>query len=79
MYCTGAVTFISFIIFGLIPILGYIIFPAALQNADMTAAEKENIYFIAASVLTVITMFILGAMKVRKNKQQQQNPIPLYI
>lgn len=53
----GAVTFASFVVFGLVPLLSYAIFAAAdlnLQTQDL---------FTIACVLTVISLFILGAIK----------------
>ena len=53
----GFVTFCSFILFGLVPLLTYLI--ARLSNvvADQT--------FLFASILTGLTMFLLGAAKIK--------------
>lgn len=52
----GFVTFISFILFGLIPLIGYVIFSSTGMN--------DFQLFIVAIVLTAITLFFLGAVKV---------------
>lgn len=54
------VTFFSFTVYGLIPLLAYVVtafFPAILDQA-----------FLTASILTGITLFILGATKSRLTK-----------
>merc|ERR1719231_1402296 len=58
----GAITFTSFVIFGLVPLLGYLILfsiPGYTQQ-DM---------FIAACILTALTLFALGAIKTKVTKQ----------
>ncbi|TMW66826.1 hypothetical protein Poli38472_011942 [Pythium oligandrum] len=53
----GIVTFASFMIFGVIPLLSYLVnlIPGLKMGADAT--------FNASCVLTVITLFLLGAVK----------------
>ena len=53
----GIVTFISFALFGLIPLLAYVV-------ARMMPSLPVNT-FVAACVLTAATLFALGAIKVR--------------
>lgn len=53
----GAVTFSAFVVFGLVPLLSYAIFQAA--NLDLQTQDL----FIIACVLTVISLFVLGAIK----------------
>lgn len=53
----GIITFVSFMIFGVIPLLSYLVnlIPSLRMSADVT--------FNASCVLTVITLFLLGAVK----------------
>ena len=53
----GIVTFVSFALFGVIPILAYVM-------ARPVTFFRENT-FVLASVLTGLTLFTLGAVKVR--------------
>ena len=53
----GLVTFCSFIVFGFIPLLTYLV--ARISNV---VAEQT---FLFASILTGITMFLLGAAKIK--------------
>jgi DNA damage-binding protein 1 len=53
----GTIMFCSFIFFGLMPLLGYIIFPAVLPDLS-----SPRLFQIACAV-TVVTLFALGAMK----------------
>lgn len=54
----GAVTFISFIIFGTVPLLSYLIFHGLDVNDDGTDWK-----FIIAIILTCVCLFIMGAVK----------------
>ena len=54
----GLVMFGSFITFGAIPLISYIIVEAAADEPD------DVIPFIIACILTAITMFVLGLVKV---------------
>jgi hypothetical protein len=56
------VTFISFVIFGMIPILSYIV-AAAVTGLHNTAAGFDA-PFIVAVILTATTLFVLGAITV---------------
>ena len=59
----GAVTFISFIIFGTIPLLSYLftlLFRHEIEN-------DANVDFITAIVLTCCSLFGMGAVKGRVN------------
>ena len=51
----GLVTFTSFVVFGVIPLLGYV----AFAGTDFTS----EVLFIIACVLTAIMLFTLGALK----------------
>lgn len=52
----GLITFTSFVVFGVIPLLGYV----AFAGSDFS----ETTLFIIACVLTAIMLFTLGALKV---------------
>ncbi len=54
---SAAVTFIAFIIIGFIPLIAYIFIPSTPGNSDML--------FFTTSVLTLIALFIVGAIKSR--------------
>lgn len=54
----GLVTFLSFLLFGSVPLWGYVIF----QVADV---DNKDTMFAIACVLAACTMFALGAVKVR--------------
>lgn len=51
----GLITFSSFVLFGVIPLLGYV----AFAGSDMS----DNTLFIIACVLTAVMLFTLGALK----------------
>jgi DNA damage-binding protein 1 len=57
-YIDGLVTFCSFVTFGFVPLLGYII----LYSIDL-GENKDTTLFILACVLTGIMLFVLGALK----------------
>jgi VIT1/CCC1 family predicted Fe2+/Mn2+ transporter len=59
----GAITFAAFAIFGLIPLLAYII--VAIVGGDVNAAVGFDLPFILAIILTAITLFALGAITSR--------------
>jgi hypothetical protein len=54
------VTFGSFVAFGIVPLLSYVV---SLMPGFTMSADTQ---FWAACVLTVITLFILGLLKVRR-------------
>jgi len=58
----GCVTFLSFIIFGFIPVFTYIIFYAAGDTSDRDA-------FITTCFITAIAMFLLGFFQAKIGKQ----------
>lgn len=51
------VTFVSFLVFGFIPLLAYVI--------SAFVPQINNITFMLASILTGMTLFLLGALKVK--------------
>ena len=53
----GLVTFCSFVMFGFIPLITYLLARVSANVAEQT--------FIFASVLTAVTMFLLGAAKIK--------------
>lgn len=53
----AVVTFISFLIFGFIPLIAYVL--------SIFIAGMESLTFIIACILTAATLFILGALKVK--------------
>lgn len=57
--CPGGVTFVSFLIFGSVPLWGYVIISAA--GSDIST----DLMFVIACILAGLTMFALGAFKVR--------------
>lgn len=59
---SGLVMFISFMVFGLIPLLGYIILPSI--DPDL-ARDEPHILFTFACVVTGIALFLLGVYKSR--------------
>ena len=56
----GIVTFISFLLFGSVPLLGYVI----LQIFDVDFDENSNVTFLLCIALSVTTLMILGFVKV---------------
>ena len=53
----AVVTFISFLVFGFIPLGAYVL--------SLFIASMESWTFIIACILTATTLFILGALKVK--------------
>jgi len=58
-YKDGAVTFLSFLVFGMMPLLGYIIVPLATPDAS------SQVLFATACVMTLAVLFGLGSFKSR--------------
>lgn len=58
-YKEGFVTFCSFLLFGTIPLLGYIMIPLIIQDVS------HNILFFTACLMTSLTLFIVGTIKSR--------------
>ena len=54
---SGAICFVSFLVNGLVPLLGYVAFMPA-------GFEKETLFYISCS-LTATMLFVLGAVKSR--------------
>jgi DNA damage-binding protein 1 len=63
---SGFVTFSAFVVFGVVPLLGYIILHTFLQ--DM--ANAMDILFGVACGLTGVMLFLLGALKTRFTRQK---------
>eukprot|EP01137_Pigoraptor_chileana_P004138 Opistho-2@45450 len=61
----GLVTFVAFLIFGLVPLIAYIGFHE-LRNE----VENFNIAFFMSCMLTGITLFLLGAVKSKFSTQK---------
>lgn len=61
----GLVTFLSFLLFGSIPLWGYVVFRAFDYN-------DRNGTFVIACCIAGFTMFLLGAVKAKVTKQ---NPL----
>lgn len=61
----GMVTFASFVVFGLIPLLAYI----ATANVTEKTSGSDTV-FIIACVLTALTLFALGAVKAKIVRQK---------
>jgi VIT1/CCC1 family predicted Fe2+/Mn2+ transporter len=57
-WVSGAYCFASFMVFGSVPLLGYVIFLSALGN------DPDALFGISCG-LTAITLFALGALKSR--------------
>ena len=55
----GLVTFSSFVLFGMLPIVGYAVIPAAAP-AEMAT---PRVLFASACVITALCLFVLGAFK----------------
>lgn len=55
----GAVTFVSFLVFGFVPMAAYIV---AVAVGGTSTIASFDVTFIVASIMTLITMFILGAI-----------------
>ena len=53
----AVVTFISFLVFGFIPLVAYVL--------SLFIAGMESLTFLIACLLTAATLFILGALKVK--------------
>jgi len=58
----GLVTFGSFVIFGSVPLLTYVIAKIAGGDVD------EDVLFLVACIATAITMFLLGVVKAKVTK-----------
>jgi len=56
-YKDGLVTFVSFIMFGSMPLVGYVLIPLIFPHAS------SNVLFGAAGISTMIVLFILGSFK----------------
>mmetsp|Transcript_10760 Transcript_10760/g.17637 ORF Transcript_10760/g.17637 Transcript_10760/m.17637 type:complete len:284 (-) Transcript_10760:41-892(-) len=56
-YKDGFVTFLSFLIFGMLPLAGYILCPLLLPSAS------SQLLFGCACVITMVVLFSLGAFK----------------
>lgn len=63
----GIVTFISFCIFGSVPLVSYIVAYAGLQ--DSLSAGSFDPTFLIACILTGVTLFVLGVAKSRVTGQ----------
>ena len=59
----GGITFISFIIFGVVPLLGYLIF------YSVPGLGTQEL-FVIACCLTAVTLFLLGALKTKVTAQK---------
>jgi len=59
----GLVTLCSFLIFGCVPMISYVV--AISINNEPGVSGVRNITFIVASVMTLLTMFLLGALTSR--------------
>jgi len=59
----GLVTFVSFLLFGCVPMVSYVGLVAIHPSRD--AASAFDITFIVACVMTLLTMFLLGALTSR--------------
>mmetsp|Transcript_14603 Transcript_14603/g.36962 ORF Transcript_14603/g.36962 Transcript_14603/m.36962 type:complete len:283 (-) Transcript_14603:270-1118(-) len=57
-YFDGLVTFCSFVCFGFVPLLGYVV----LYSIDL-GDDKATVLFIIACCLTGLMLFVLGALK----------------
>lgn len=64
-FVEGVIMFCSFILFGSMPLLAYTLFPIIF---NMDADQK----FTVACIVTGVTLFILGALKVGKEHQNQR-------
>jgi len=53
----GFVTFLAFLIFGMLPLFGYIVAP--ILNPDVSSLSL----FMVASLVTMVVLFLLGAFK----------------
>ncbi len=53
----AAVTFLSFLVFGFIPLIAYV--------SSKFISGMGNLSFILAAILTGVTLFVLGALKVK--------------
>jgi VIT1/CCC1 family predicted Fe2+/Mn2+ transporter len=58
----GLVTFLSFVFFGSVPLLTYLIAKAVGGDAD------DDVLFATACVATALTMFLLGVVKAKLTK-----------
>lgn len=58
----GGITFLSFIVFGIVPLLGYLIF------YSVPGLGTQEL-FVIACCLTAITLFVLGAIKTKVTAQ----------
>ncbi|GBG25424.1 Vacuolar iron transporter 1 [Hondaea fermentalgiana] len=56
-YKDGVVTFFSFLIFGTMPLLGYLIVPLVVPDVS------SSVLFITAVIVTMLVLFILGSFK----------------
>eukprot|EP00750_Incisomonas_marina_P016411 INCI19109.1.p1 GENE.INCI19109.1~~INCI19109.1.p1 ORF type:complete len:280 (-),score=47.31 INCI19109.1:158-997(-) len=59
----GGITFLSFVIFGVVPLLGYLIF------YSVPGLGSQEL-FVIACCLTAITLFVLGAIKTKVTAQK---------
>merc|ERR1712156_1239744 len=57
----GFVCFLAFVIFGLVPLLGFIVFYAVDGGANVT----ETTIMVIAYALTATTLFAMGCIKAR--------------
>ena len=57
----GLVTFASFVFFGFIPLLSYVLSSAT--------GASDSVNFVVACILTGVTMFLLGAAKAKFTNQ----------
>lgn len=62
----GLVTFVSFAVFGAIPLISYIVSYAAYESTNRAGFDPT---FLVACLLTAVTLFILGAAKTRVTGQ----------
>jgi len=58
----GLVTFLSFVLFGLVPMISYVF---ASVRGMQVPREQFNPLFISCGILTLLTLFGLGAITVR--------------
>lgn len=59
----GGITFLSFVVFGIVPLLGYLIF------YSVPGLGSQEL-FVIACCLTAITLFVLGAIKTKVTAQK---------
>jgi len=63
----GLVTFVAFLVFGCVPLISYIVPVASDKQHDLDHVEGA---FIIASVVTLIAMFLLGALTAKFSPQK---------